>query len=143
MGYIIGKTLCPKLTVTALKMSINNRDTDNLIQHSDRGIRYTRKEYINILKTHHIRISISAKSNFYDNTLMESFFKTLKQEDVYLGEYENFSDVINRIPYFIEDVYNKKRLHSSLGCYRPSGEFERLYAKNSSQDHILAKAISV
>ena len=84
-----------------------------------------------------------AKGNSYNNTLIESFFKTLKQEDVYLWEYENFSDVISRIPYFIEDVYNKKRLHSSLGCYRPPEEFERLYAKNSSQDHILAKTISV
>jgi transposase InsO family protein len=101
-------------------MSINNRDTDNLIHHSDRGIWYTCKEYINIFNAHHIRISMSAKSNFCDNTLIESFFKTLKQEDVYLGEYENFSNVISRIPYFIEDVYNKKRLHSSLGCYRPS-----------------------
>lgn len=84
-----------------------------------------------------------AKGNSYDDTLIELFFKTLKQEDVYLWEYENFSDVISRIPYFIEDVYNKKRLHSSLGCYRPSEEFERLYAKNSSQNHILAKTISV
>lgn len=114
MSYIIEKTLCFKFTVTALKRSINNRDTDNLIHHSDRGIRYTCKEYINILKAHHIRISMSAKSNFYDNTLIESFFKTLKQEDVYLGEYENFSDVINRILYFIESMYNKKRLNSSL-----------------------------
>ena len=95
-------------------MSINNRDTDNLIHHSGRGTRYTCKEYINILNAHHIRISMSAKSNFYDNTLIESFFKTLKQEDVYLGEYENFSDVINRILYFIESMYNKKRLNSSL-----------------------------
>ena len=84
-----------------------------------------------------------AKGNSYNNTLIESFFKTLKQEDVYLWEYENFSDVISRISYFIGDVYNKKRLHSSLGCYQPPEEFERLYAKNSSQDHILAKTISV
>jgi putative transposase len=63
----------------------------------------------------------------------ESFFKTLKQEEVYLWEYETFSDVIERIPYFIEDVYNKKRLHSSLG-YRPPEEHERLLAKNSSRE---------
>jgi len=108
VGYIIGKTLCLELTVTALKMSINNKDTDNLIHHSDRGIQHTCKECINILKAHYIRISMSAKGNSYDNTLIESFFKTLKQEDVYLWEYENFSDVINRILYFIENMYNKK-----------------------------------
>ncbi|GAI19454.1 unnamed protein product, partial [marine sediment metagenome] len=80
-----------------------------------------------------IRISMSAKGNPYDNAFAESFFKTLKQEEVYLWEYETFSDVIERIPYFIEDVYNKKRLHSSLG-YRPPEEYERLLAKNGSQE---------
>jgi transposase InsO family protein len=66
----------------------------------------------------------------------ESFFKTLKQEEVYLWEYEHFSDVIERILYFIEDVYNKKRLHSSLG-YRPLEEYERLLAKNSSREYTM------
>ncbi len=142
VGYAIGKTLCPKLTVTALSMAIANRDINNLVHHSDQGIQYTCKEYINILKTHHIKISMSAKGNPYDNAFVESFFKTLKQEEVYLWEYESFSDVIDRIPYFIEDVYNKKRLHSSLG-YRPPEEYERLFAKNDSQECIMVKTISV
>lgn len=76
---------------------------------------------------------MSAKGNPYDNAFVESFFKTLKQEEVYLWEYETFSDVIERIPYFIEDVYNRKRLHSSLGC-RPPEEYERLLAKNGSRE---------
>ena len=74
-----------------------------------------------------------AKGNPYDNALAESFFKTLKQEEVYLWEYETFSDVIERIPYFIEDVYNKKRLHSSLG-YRPPEEYERLLVKKDFRE---------
>ena len=85
---------------------------------------------------------MSAKGNPYDNAVVESFFKTLKQEEVYLWEYETFSDVIERIPYFIEDVYNKKRLHSSLG-YRPPDEYERLLTENDSQECIMAKTISV
>lgn len=76
---------------------------------------------------------MSAKGNPYDDAFVESFFKTLKQEEVYLWEYETFSDVIERIPYFIEDVYNRKRLHSSLG-YRPPEEYERLLAKNGSRE---------
>jgi len=103
-------------------MAIASRDTDNLIHHSDRGIQYTCEEYVNILKDNVIKISMAAKGNPYENAVIESFFKTLKQEEVYLWEYETFSDVINRIPYFIDDVYNKKRLHSSLG-YRPPEEF--------------------
>ena len=89
-----------------------------------------------------IRISISAKGNPYENAFVKSFFKTLEQEEVYLWQYKAFSDVIERIPYFIEDVYNKKRLHSSLG-YRPPEEYERLLAKNSSQECIMAKIISI
>ena len=76
---------------------------------------------------------MSGKGNIYGNAFVESFFKTLKQEEVYLWEYETFFDVVERIPYFIEDLYNRKRLHSSLG-YRFPEEFERLLAKNSSRE---------
>jgi len=133
VGYAIGKTLSPKLAITALSMAIATRNTEDLIHHSDQGIQYTCKYYIKILKDNGIRISMSAKGNPYDNAFAESFFKTLKQEEVYLWEYETFSDVIERISYFIEDVYNNKRLHSSLG-YRPPEEYERLLAKKGSRE---------
>ena len=132
VGYAIGKTLSPKLAITALNMAIATRNTEGLIHHSDQGIQYTCKDYIKILKDNGIRISMSGKGNPYDNAFAESLFKTIKQEEVYLWEYETFSDVVERIPYFIEDVYNTKRLHSSLG-YRPPEEYERLLAKNSSR----------
>ncbi len=133
VGYAIGRTLSSELAITALNMAIATRNTDNLIHHSDQGIQYTCKDYIKILKDSGIRISMSAKGNPYDNAFAESFFKNLKQEEVYLWEYETFSDAIERIPYFIEDVYNRKRLHSSLG-YRPPEEYERLLAKNGSRE---------
>jgi putative transposase len=66
---------------------------------------------------------MSAKGNPYDNAYAESFFKTLKHEEVYLNHYQSFDDVAERIPFFIEEVYNAKRLHSSLG-YLPPDEFE-------------------
>jgi len=128
VGYAIGKTLSSKLAITALNMAIATRKTNNLIHHSDQGIQYTSKDYIKILKDNGIRISMSAKGNPYDNAFAESFFKTLKQEEVYLWEYKTFSDVVERIPYFILDVYNKKRLHSSLG-YRPPEEYEEVIGK--------------
>ncbi|GAH85303.1 unnamed protein product, partial [marine sediment metagenome] len=108
VGYAIGKTLSPKLAIAALNMAIATRNTKGLIHHSDQGIQYTCKDYIKILKDNGIRISMSGKGNPYDNAFAESFFKTLKQEEVYLWEYETFSDVAERIPYFIEDVYNRK-----------------------------------
>ena len=66
VGYANGKTLSPKLAIAALNMAIATRNTDNLIHHSDRGIQYTCKEYIKILKDNGIRISMSGKGNPYD-----------------------------------------------------------------------------
>ena len=74
---------------------------------------------------------MSDKANPYDNAKMESFFRTLKVEEVYMGEYNTYEDVLFSIPYFIEEVYNKKRLHSSLG-YMPPEEFEDKFNKNKS-----------
>ena len=62
--------------------------------------------------------------NPYENAMMESFFKTLKHEEVYLWEYETYEDVVARLPYFLEKVYNRKRLHSSIG-YRSQDDFEQ------------------
>ena len=59
-----------------------------------------------------------------DNAFVESFIRTLKYEEVYLNEYETFSDALDNIPHFIEDVYNKKRLHSAIG-YRSPIDFEK------------------
>ena len=69
---------------------------------------------------------MSSVSNPYDNAKAESFFKTLKQEEVYLKEYESFADAEADLAVFIEQVYNTKRLHSSLG-YLPPVEFEAAY----------------
>ena len=68
---------------------------------------------------------MSAKGNPYDNAYAEAFFKTLKNEEVYLWEYESFTDVVERIPEFIEDVYNRKRVHSGIQ-YLPPEEFEAI-----------------
>jgi len=78
-----------------------------------------------------LKISMTAKASPYDNAIIEAFFRTLKAEEVYLWEYETYQDVIERIPYFIEDVYNTKRLHSSLG-YRSPEEFEHIFIENNS-----------
>jgi transposase InsO family protein len=86
---------------------------------------------------------MSAKASPYENATIESFFRTLKVEEVYLWEYETYAEVIERIPNFIEDVYNKKRLHSSLG-YMPPEEFEHIFVeKNSSKVYSELRQVGV
>jgi len=131
VGYAIGRTLAAKLPLEALKMAIRSRNTEDLIHHSDKGIQYCSYEYVDLLESHQIKISMSAKASPYENATIESFFRTLKVEEVYLWEYETYRDVIERIPYFIEDVYNSKRLHSSLG-YMPPEEFENKFIEKNS-----------
>ena len=79
---------------------------------------------------------MSEKANPYDNAKMESFFRTVKVEEVYMSDYETYDDVLDSIPYFIEEMYNRKRLHSSLG-YMPPEEFEDKFNKNKSHQLVL------
>jgi len=124
IGWAISKHIDGDLAVSALKMAIQRRNpSPGCIHHSDRGVQYLCKKYIKLLKTHSFRISNSAKGNPYHNAFVESFMKTLKQEEVYLANYETYVDVIENLPRFIEEVYNEKRIHSSLG-YRTPSEFE-------------------
>ena len=78
-----------------------------------------------------IQSSMSAKGNAYDNAKAESFFKTLKQEEVYLKAYQTFEEASTNIGQFIDDVYNTKRFHSSLG-YVPPDEFEMAYFQDAT-----------
>jgi transposase InsO family protein len=126
IGYAISRNIDTQLTLQALRMAICARNPNpGCIHHSDRGIQYASADYIKELKFHGFAISMSRKGNPYDNAFAESFIKTLKSEEVYMWEYRTIEDVQRRIPYFIEEVYNHKRLHSALG-YCPPCEYEML-----------------
>lgn len=129
IGYAISKRIDRQLTLGALNMAIETRKPDvGVIHHSDRGVQYACGDYVDLLNEWGFKISMSRKANPYDNAAMESFMKTLKYNEVYLNHYESYTDVIERIPEFIEEVYNKKRLHSALGYLTPVA-----YEKNINQ----------
>ena len=124
IGWAISKKIDGNLTLDALNMAIKRRGPPRgVIHHSDRGVQYLCDKYVEKLKEYGFHISCSRKGNPYDNAWSESFMKTLKYDEIYMGDYETYLDVIENLPRFIEDLYNKKRLHSSLG-YLPPEEFE-------------------
>jgi putative transposase len=124
IGWALGRTLEAKLAVAALRMALDQRQpVPGLVHHSDRGVQYASTEYTSLLKQHQAKISMSRRGNPYDNAACESFMKTLKYEEVYRTEYRDLPEALASIGEFIEQVYNKTRLHSALG-YVPPVEFE-------------------
>lgn len=127
VGWQLSRNIDTQLCLDSLNMAFKNREgmsLHGLIHHSDRGSQYASNEYVTELEKHEIQISMSAKGNPYDNAYAESFNKTVKYEEVYMDDYKTFQDAYDNIKHFIEEVYNKKRLHSGIG-YLPPTEFEQ------------------
>ena len=128
VGWAMADHLRASLAVAALGMALEERRPawGSLIHHSDRGVQYACAQYTALLVAHGIAASMSRVGNPYDNAKAESFMKTLKAEEVDGRLYRNLKEAEGCIGTFIDDVYNKQRLHSALG-YRPPAEFEALH----------------
>ncbi len=97
IGYAVSTRLDTALTLEALKMAIARRQPGpGVIHHSDQGVQYASGDYVAELKSHGFLVSMTRAGNPYENAMMESFFKTLKYEEVYLCEYETLDDVVAR-----------------------------------------------
>lgn len=125
VGWSLGTTLEASLVVEALKQALDTRDwKPGLIFHSDRGVQYACKEYRRLLEENGLEQSMSAKGNCYDNATVESFFGTLKAEEVAL--YPDGESARRAIFDYLETYYNRTRIHTSLGGCSPE-EFEHAH----------------
>jgi putative transposase len=125
VGWALERTLATRLTKAALERAIAARQpAPGLVHHSDRGVQYASDEYVQALQEHQMLPSMSRPANPYDNASCESFMKTLKREEIYVNEYVDLEHLRRNIETFIDDYYNRCRLHSALG-YQPPEEFEQ------------------
>lgn len=133
VGWDIQATLQASLPLKALERALADRAIEpGIVHHSDQGVQYCCPDYVGRLLDHEFVISMSRAGVPYDNAKAESFIKTLKAEEVQLKQYRSLEEARREIGHFIEEVYNRKRLHSALG-YRPPSEFEAATATGGSE----------
>ena len=120
VGWALSPSLRSAVALDAVQQAIEARKPlPGLVHHSDRGVQYACLEYTELLHRHGMVLSMSRAGNPYDNARCESFLKTLKQEEIYCREYRDLEDLRIHSGAFMEDYYNRRRLHSALGYVSP------------------------
>lgn len=143
VGWAIERSLHTRLTIAALAQAITARQpAPGLIHHSDRGVQYASHEYVEKLLAYGIVPSMSRPGNPYDNAKCESFMKTLKQEEIYCNEYAGLDELRASVGDFIENYYNRLRLHSALGYRTPEAADAAARADSSHPQHTAAPKMS-
>jgi putative transposase len=128
-GWHLGRGLDQELTLTALRRAYEHGRPE--IHHSDQGVQYAATAYVEMLIRREVKISMANVGEPEENGYAERLMRTIKEEEVDLSDYEDFYDALRGLGRFLDDVYNRKRIHSSLGYLTP-GEFENLWRENRS-----------
>ena len=121
-GWNLSQDLTQTLTLRPLEQALHDRVPE--IHHSDQGVQYLSKDYISLLKQHGVEISVAHRGRPWENGYAERLIRTLKEEEVYLNDYEDIHEARDRIGHFITHVYHLKRPHSALGYLAPL-DFQR------------------
>jgi putative transposase len=139
VGWALEAHLTARLPLLALSRAIaQRRPSPGLVHHSDRGVQYASELYIRVLRHHGILPSMSRPANPYDNAACESFIKTLKREQIDAQTYRDIHDLRVHLEEFIDQYYNRLRLHSALNYTTPE-EFE---AARSTPDVLAGPTLS-
>jgi len=126
VGWAVSDRLHKELALEALRKTLAIRQPrKDLIHHSDRGSQYCSTAYQAELRKHGIQISMSGRGNCYDNSVVETFFKTLKSELVWRTVFQTRAEAKDAIGRYIDGFYNPVRRHSTLDFVSPV-QFERL-----------------
>ena len=125
IGWELGRTLETKLALAALESAIASRHPQpGLVHHSDRGTQYASNDYVQRLEVCGAHLSMSRPARPWENGKCESFIKTLKREEIDARRYVSFAELRQHVDEFMEQIYNKVRLHSALAYLSPE-EFEQ------------------
>lgn len=130
-GWHLSRSMEVSLTVTALRRGLEKHQPE--IHHSDQGVQYAASEYVEMLKGVGARISMAAVGEAWQNGYAERLMRTIKEEEVNLSEYRNFAEAYEQIGTFLEEVYSKKRIHSSLGYLTPN-EYEAEWYEQQNRE---------
>jgi putative transposase len=142
IGWALERSMTTRLILTAVRQALAERQPPpGLVHHSDQGVQYASAEYVQVLEQHGILLSMSRAGNPYDNATCESWIKTLKVEEIYANQYQDFEDLRSHVAEFIEPYYNGCRLHSALG-YRSPEEWERHLAAGPAATASAAATVS-
>jgi putative transposase len=128
-GWHLGRGLDQELTLVALRRAYEHGRPE--IHHSDQGVQYAATAYVELLSSREVKISMASVGEPEENGYAERLMRTIKEEEVDLSEYEDFDDALQGLGRFLDEVYNRKRIHSSLGYLTPA-EHESLWKEKHS-----------